>query len=65
MTIGTKFTSQEFQELLESYSIKLVPTTVRNPKSNRVIKRVHLTMVDMFCTMTFSGADWFGELQCT
>jgi hypothetical protein len=29
------------------------------------IKKVHLTMVDMFCTMTFSGADWFGELQCT
>jgi ribosomal protein L21E len=36
---------------------------VRNPKSNGVIERVHLTMCDMLRTTTFSGADWFGELQ--
>jgi len=35
---GTKFTGQEFQELLISYGIKPVPTTVRNPRSNGVIK---------------------------
>jgi hypothetical protein len=60
---GTEFTGQEFQELLESYGIKPVPTTMRNPKSNGVIEQVHLTMGDMLCTMTFSGADWFAELQ--
>jgi len=25
---------------------------------------VHLTMGDILRTMTFSGADWFAELQC-
>ncbi len=35
---GTEFTGQEFQELLDSYGIKAVSTTVRNPKSNGVKK---------------------------
>jgi ribosomal protein L21E len=61
---GAEFTGHEFQELLESYGIKPVSTTVRNPKSNGDIKRVHLTMGDMLRIMTFSGADWFAELQC-
>ena len=39
---GTKFTGHEFQELLERYGIKPVATTVRNPRSNGVIERVHL-----------------------
>jgi hypothetical protein len=60
---GTEFTGQEFQELLDSYGIKPVATTVRNPKSNGVIERVHLTMGDMLRTMTFSGADWFSDMQ--
>jgi transposase InsO family protein len=56
---------QEFQELLHSYGIKAVPTTVKNPRSNGVIERVHLTMGDMLRNMTFSGNDWFQDLQCT
>jgi len=60
---GTEFTGQEFQELLESYSVKPIATTVRNPRSNGVIERVHLTMGDMLQTMTFSGADWFSDMQ--
>jgi len=60
---GTEFTGQEFQELLESYGIKAVPTTVRNPRSNGIIERVHLTMGDMIRTMTFSGSDWFSDMQ--
>jgi hypothetical protein len=39
--------------------------TVRNPKCNGIIKQVHLTMGEMLRTMTFSGEDWFVELQCT
>jgi len=56
---------QEFQDLLDSYGIKPVPTTVKNPRSNGVIERVHLTMGDMLRTMTFSGNDWFQDLQRT
>jgi hypothetical protein len=62
---GTEFTGSEFQELLQSYGIKAVSTTVRNPKSNGVIERVHLTMGDMLRTMKFSGDDWFQDLQRT
>jgi hypothetical protein len=58
---GAEFTGQEFQELLESYGIKPVATTVRNPRSNGVIECVHLTMGDMLRTMTFSGSDWFTD----
>jgi hypothetical protein len=60
---GTEFVGQDFQELLQSYGIKPVPTTVRNPKSNGVIARVHLTMGDMLRTMTFKGADWYQDMQ--
>ena len=60
---GTEFTGQDFQELLDSYGIKAVSTTVRNPKSKGVIERVHLTMGDMLRTMTFSGTDWFADMQ--
>ena len=43
----SQFTGQEFQELLESYGIKPLATTIRNPRSNGVIERVHLTMGGM------------------
>ena len=49
--------------MLESYGIKPVNTTVRNPKSNGVIEHVHLTMGDMLQTMTFRGADWYQDMQ--
>jgi hypothetical protein len=32
--------------------------TIRNPKSNGIVERTHLTMGDMLRTMTFSGADF-------
>jgi transposase InsO family protein len=62
---GGEFIGAEFQELLASYGIKPVPTTVRNPKSNGVIERVHLTMGDMLRTITFTGKDWMPEAQRT
>lgn len=37
---GNDFVGQEFQEMLESYGIKPVTMTIRNPKSNGVIERV-------------------------
>jgi hypothetical protein len=60
---GTEVTGGEFQELLDGYGIKAVSTTVQNPKSNGVIEQVHLTMEGMLQKMSFSGADWFFELQ--
>ena len=60
---GAEFVGQEFQELLQSYGIKPVPTTVRNPRSNGMVERVHLTMEDMLRTMTFRGTDWFQDMQ--
>jgi hypothetical protein len=59
---GSEFVGHEFQELLESYGIKPVAMTVRNPRSNGVIERVHLTMFDMLRTMTFKGSDWFVDM---
>ncbi len=60
---GGEFTGGEFQELLSSYGVQPVPTTVRNPKSNGIIERVHLTMADMLRTITFAGDDWLIEAQ--
>jgi hypothetical protein len=60
---GIEFVSHKFQEMLERYGIKSVATTVRNPKSNGVIERVHLTMGNMLRTMTFSRTDWFQDMQ--
>jgi transposase InsO family protein len=62
---GGEFMGGEFQELLASYGVTPVPTTVRNPKSNGVIERVHLTMGDMLRTITFTGTDWMLEAQRT
>jgi transposase InsO family protein len=60
---GNEFIGQEYQEILDSYGIKPITTTNRNPKSNGVIERVHLTMGDMLWTMSFSGSDWFTNMH--
>ena len=44
---GWEFTGCEFQELLNSYGITGIPTTVKNPQANAFVERVHLTMGDM------------------
>jgi len=49
---GGEFCGVEFQELISSYSIKGVPTTVRNPQANGCLERMHLTAADMMRTMT-------------
>ncbi len=62
---GGEFTGGEFQELLHSYGVQPIPTTICNPKSNGVVERVHLTMGDMLRTITFQGEDWMMEAQQT
>ena len=61
---GSEFIGFEFQELLHSYGIEPVPTTVKNPQTNSPIERMHLTMADMLRTSTpFIGHNWFDEVQ--
>jgi transposase InsO family protein len=43
---GTEFTGFEFQELLNSYGITVVPTTVNNPQSNGILERSHQTLAN-------------------
>ena len=60
---GGEFTGFEFQEMMSSYGIKAVPTTVKNPRSNSIAERMHLTMGDMLRTMEFEGPDWKEEID--
>jgi transposase InsO family protein len=39
---GNEFLGKEFQELLQYYGVKSVPTTVKNPQAN-FVERVHQT----------------------
>ena len=43
---GSEFIGAEFQEMLHSFDITPVPTTVKNPQVNSLIERIHLTMGD-------------------
>ena len=64
---GSEFKS-EFTELLLSYGIKGIPTTVRNPAANAIIERTHLTMGDMLRTKEFNASNnwtWHDELDST
>ena len=44
--------------MLASYGITPKPTTVKNPRANTVVERMHLTAGDMLRTMTFEGENW-------
>ena len=49
---GGEFVVVEFEELLESYRMEGVPTTVRNPQSNGCVECMHLTAADMLRTLS-------------
>ena len=62
---GSEFKS-EFHELLASYGIQAVPTTIKNPQANAIIERVHLTMGDMLRTKEFTldeNFTWHDEVD--
>ena len=64
---GSEFKS-EFSELLLSYGIKPIPTTVKNPTANAIIERTHLTMGDMLRGKEFQVSNnwtWHDEVDCT
>jgi len=51
---GTEFTS-EFHELLDSYGIQPKATSIKNPQSNAIVERVHLTIGDSLRAMDLSS----------
>lgn len=60
---GTKFIGKEFEEILVSYGIDTIPTTVENPRANGIIEHVHLTMGDILRGRQFSGEHWFEDIN--
>ena len=62
---GSEFIGVEFQEMLSSYGIKPEPTSVKNPRGNSIVERMHLTAGDMLRTVEFDGNNWSYELNRT
>ena len=63
---GCEFTGHEFQELLNSYDIKPVQLTVKNPQANSLIERVHLTLADILRIHKFQEdprQQWEDQMQ--
>ena len=46
---GSEF-KKDFKDLLETYSIKRKPTTIKNPQANAILERVHGVVGDMMRT---------------
>jgi transposase InsO family protein len=62
---GTEF-GQEFSDLLSSYGIHEVTTTVKNPRANAILERVHGVIGDMLRTYDFEHQkldSWAKERQ--
>ena len=60
---GNEFIGNEFKEMLSSYGVKSCDTSVKNPRGNAIVERMHLTMGDMLRGMEFDGSDWKVELN--
>ena len=52
---GGEFTGLAFQELLESWGIKDVPTTSRNPTANAICERMHQTIGNILRTTIYTN----------
>jgi hypothetical protein len=53
---GGEFNGFVFQELLESWGIKDVPTTSRNPTANAICERMHQTVGNILRTMIYTDS---------
>ena len=58
---GGEFLGTEFQELLRSYGVQHVPTTIKNPQAN-FVERVHQTLGNMICTYEFDYNDPWSQI---
>jgi RNase H-like domain found in reverse transcriptase/Integrase zinc binding domain len=54
---GNEFLGKEFQELLQSYGVKSVATTVKNPQAN-FVERVHQTLGNMLRSHELEDRDF-------
>ena len=53
---GGEFIGQEFQWLLELFSIKDVCSTSKNPQSNAICERMHQTVENVLRTLIYSNS---------
>jgi hypothetical protein len=53
---GSEF-KLHFEYLCESYGIKRKPTTVKNPRANGILERVHQVLGQKLCTAELNMAD--------
>lgn len=60
---GKEFVGSEFQELLKSYGIESVRTTVKNPQANGTLERVHQVINNALRTSGAGEQDWHEHLQ--
>ena len=59
---GSEFVGYKFQELLDNYAILSVSTTVKNPRANSPVERLHLSIEDMLHnSQLFIGERWIIE----
>ena len=59
---GKEFTSREFQEMLQRYSIKHVLTTPYKPSSNGCVERVNRTLGELLRSAESLDGTWRGNL---
>ncbi len=59
--LGFQITREGIQP--QSNKIQGILNMKQPTNQKEVIERVHLTMGDMLWTMTFSGTDWFTDMQ--
>ena len=51
--------------MLSSYGIQSAPTSIKNPRGNAIVERMHLTAGDMLRTAEFEGDNWQYESNRT
>jgi hypothetical protein len=54
---GNEFLGKEYQELLQSYGVKSVATTVKNPQAN-FVEHVHQTLGNILCSYKLEDHDF-------
>ena len=65
---GNEFLGKDFQEMLDSYGVKGIATTVKNPQAN-LVERVHQTLGNMLRTQDIQNVildkqDPFTDILC-
>ncbi|KAL7474006.1 hypothetical protein ACHAW6_000008, partial [Cyclotella cf. meneghiniana] len=60
---GSEFIAKEFQELLASYNIQSKPTTVKNPTTQALVERLHLTLGDHLRTTIYNIDNWLDNVN--